>query len=118
MEVQPHPEGLELLRVVAPEYGAAFEVSGNCPVQGSGAVGGRDLYFRARHGGWSFDIADDRGTLPSDGGDLDAGGFYREADYPDASRMPHARAVEIIAGCLREYIGSRPNQALQRTPGA
>lgn len=106
MEVHPHPEGLELLRVVAPEYDATFEVYGNCPVQGFGTVRGRDLYFRARHDGWSFDVADSAGHLPSDGYQ-DSDGFYREADYPNASWMPHREAVEIIVVCLREYIGGR-----------
>jgi hypothetical protein len=52
--------------VNAPELDASFEVYGNCPVQGVGTVLGRDLYFRARHDGWSFDVADGAGHLPSD----------------------------------------------------
>jgi hypothetical protein len=43
MEVHPHPEGLNLFRVMAPEYEATFEVYGTCPVQALGTVGGRDL---------------------------------------------------------------------------
>jgi hypothetical protein len=94
VEINPHPEGLELLRVVAPEFDATFEVYGNCPVQGFGTVGGRDLYFHARHDGWTFDVAH-------------SDGFYREAAYPNASWMPHREAVEFIAGCLPEYTSAR-----------
>jgi len=90
------------LVVSAPELDAAFEVYGNAPIQGFGTVLGRDLYFRARHDGWSFDVADHRGHFPSDGF-FDSDGFYREADYPNASYMPHHEAVMIIARCLQEY---------------
>jgi hypothetical protein len=65
---------------------------------------GRELYFRARHDGWSFDVADNAGHLPSDGY-RDSAGFYREADYPNASWMPLAEAVKIIVRCLREFTG-------------
>jgi hypothetical protein len=104
MEVQPDPGGLQRLIVTAPEFDATFEVYGNSPVQGFGTVLGRDLYFRARHDSWSIDIADHAGRLPSDGCS-DPDGFYREANYPNASWMPHAEAVKIIARCLREYTG-------------
>ena len=105
MEVNPHPEGLNLLRVTAPEFDAAFEAYGNCPVQAFGTVGKHDLYFRARHERWTFDVADHGGNLPSDGY-RDSDGFYREGDYPNAGWMPLQEAVAIIARCLREYIGS------------
>jgi hypothetical protein len=84
----------------------ALEVYGNCPVQGLGTVLGRELYFRARHDGWSFDVADHAARLPSDGY-RDSDGFYREADYPNASWMPHEEAVKIIARCLREFTDVR-----------
>jgi len=83
MEVRDSPDGLELLTVTAPEFNAVFEVYGNCPVQGFGTVLGRDLYFRVRHDGWSFDVADHAGNLPSDGYH-ESDGFYREGDYPKA----------------------------------
>jgi hypothetical protein len=104
MEIHPHPEGPELLRVEAPENDATFEVYGNCPVQAFGTVLGRQLYFRARHDGWSFDVADRAGNLPSDGY-RDSDGFYREGDYPNAGWMPLLEAVKIIMRCLREYVG-------------
>src|SRR5262245_3299124 len=99
MEIQSDPSGLGLL-VSAPEFDAKFEVFGQCPVQATGEVLGRDLYFRARHGEWSFDVANADGHLPSDGY---SGGFYREGQYPDAGYMPHQKAVTLIAKCLREF---------------
>jgi len=106
VDVKGDPAGFKRLFVTAPEFDAAFEVSGNAPVQGFGTVLSRELYFRARHEGWSFDIADHAGHLPSDGYH-DSDGFYREADYPNASWMPHDEAVKIIVRCLQEFTGVR-----------
>jgi hypothetical protein len=106
MDVQKDPAGLERLIVTAPEFDAAFEVYGHCPVQGFGTVLRRELYFRARHDGWSFDVADHAGRLPSDGYH-NSDGFYREADYPNASWMPHEKAVKIIVQCLQDFTGVR-----------
>ena len=104
MEIRNDPEGLERIFVEAPEFEAKFEVHGNCPVQALGTVYDRDLYFRARNDGWSFEVADRLGRLPSDGyRDLD--GFYREGGYPQASWMPMKEAIVIIEQCLREYKG-------------
>ena len=102
VDVRESPDGLALLTVMAPEYDASFEVWGNCPVQALGTVLGRDLYFRARHDGWTFDVADRDGNLPSDGF-RDSDGFYREGKYPNAGWMPHRKAVAIVEQCLREY---------------
>jgi hypothetical protein len=110
MELRESPDGLALLTVTAPEHDASFEVWGNCPVQALGTVCGRDLYFRARHDGWTFDVADHAGNLPSDdfrGSD----GFYREGEYPNAGWMPHREAVAIIEKCLREYTAGRAEPA-------
>jgi hypothetical protein len=115
VEVQPGPAGLERLIVTAPEFDAVFEVYGNCPVQGFGTVLGRDLYFRARHDRWSFDVADHAGHLPSDGYQ-DSDGFYREAEYPNASWMPHRETVAIIERCLREYTGGRAEPGAAPAP--
>ena len=104
VKVQPDPTGLQRLRVTAPEFDATFEVYGNCPVQAFGTVRGRELYFRARHDGWSFDVADHAGNLPSDGY-FNSDGFYREGEYPDAGWRPHQEAVATIEQCLREYTG-------------
>lgn len=102
MEVIPHPEGLKFLRCIAPEWDTEFEVYGACPVQAFGTVLGRELYFRARHGAWSFEVADSEGNLPSDG-HFESDGFYREGIDPHQGYMPLSEAVEIVATCLREY---------------
>jgi hypothetical protein len=104
MEIRGHPDGLEMLLVTAPELDASFEVAGCSPVQGYGKVLDRELYFRARHDEWSFDVADDAGRFPSDGF-RGPGTFFRAGPYPNASWMPHAEAVKIILRCLADYTG-------------
>ena len=106
LEVSPHPRWPDLIRVTATECDAEFEVWGNCPVQAIGTVRGRELYFRARHEGWSFDVADRAGNLPSDGR-RESDGFYREGSYHNAGWMSLQEAIEIVAGCLREYTADR-----------
>ena len=106
VEVRPDPDGLDRLLVTAPEFDAAFEVYGSSPVQGFGAVLGRELYFRAKYESWSFEVSDHAGRLPSDGY-RNADGFYREGAYPDAGWMPLREAVKIIRRCLREFTGVR-----------
>ena len=107
MEVQPDPEGFERLYVTSPEWDAKFEVYGACPVQAFGTVCGRDLYFRARHGEWWFEVADSAGKMPSDGY-FNSDGFYRDGIDPHQGYMPLPEAVAVIAECLREYTGHRP----------
>jgi hypothetical protein len=102
VSINPDPNGFQRLFVEAPEFDAEFEVWGESPVQALGTVLGRDLYFRARHNGWTFDVADHAGHLPSDGFS-DSDGFYREGGYPNASWMPHRKAVNIIKQCLQEF---------------
>jgi hypothetical protein len=106
VEIQPDPAGLDRLYVTAPDFDAAFEVYSQAPVQAFGSVLGRKLHFRARHDGWSFDVADRAGNLPSDGY-RDSDGFYCEGNFPNASWMPLAEAVRIIERCLRRYTGVR-----------
>src|SRR5262245_60953803 len=72
------------IMVSDPELRTEYEVYGNAPVQGFGAVMGRDIYFRARHNKWSFEVADHQGELPSDGRAA-ADGFYREEPHPNAA---------------------------------
>jgi hypothetical protein len=84
---------------------AEFEIYGEAPVQGFGSVLGRELYFRARNEGWSFDVADREGRLPSDGY-RDSDGFYREGAYKTASFMSREIAVKLIVSCLKEFVGS------------
>jgi hypothetical protein len=102
VEVRPDPSGIDQLLVSAAEWNAQFEVFGACPVQAFGTVRGRDLYFRARHGQWSFEVADSTGNLPSDG-HRHSDGFCREGDDPHHGYMPLREAVDVIASCLREY---------------
>jgi hypothetical protein len=90
--------------VSEPELDADFEVYGNAPVQGFGKVLGREMYFRARHDQWSFEVADCKGEMPSDGRAAEDG-FYLEADYPNASWMPLEVAARLIERCLRTYLG-------------
>lgn len=104
MEIRSDPDGLDRLFVSAPEFCAEFQVYGNCPVQAFGDVLGRELYFRARHDEWSFDVADSAGILPSDGY-RDSDGFYREGKHANAGWMPLDKAVRIITKCLREFTG-------------
>lgn len=99
MEIRP---GVDRFYVSAPDFDASFEVYGSCPVQAFGTAGGRDLYFRARHDAWTFDVADIAGNLPSDGY-AESDGFYREGDYPNAGWMPLRDAVALIGRCLQEY---------------
>ncbi len=106
VEIKAAQNGTQLLFVTAPEFNAEFEFYGNCPVQGFGTVLGREAYFRARHEGWFFEVADQTGSLPSDGSSK-PDGFYREADFPNAGWKPHLVAVKIIAACLREYTDVR-----------
>lgn len=112
VQVIPAPNGIEHLTVIAPEFDAQFEVGGNFPVQGSGTVRGRDLYFRARHSAWSFEVADRDGNMPSDGFQ-DSDGFHVERPYANACLMPHREAVAFIAQCLQQYIDA----AAPRRPG-
>jgi hypothetical protein len=95
------------ITVDAPQLGARYEVYGNAPVQGFGAVSAREIYFRARHDGWSFEVADHQGRLPSDGF-RDSDGFHLQGAYANASWMPVEKAVRIIDECLRQYVSRAP----------
>lgn len=104
MEIRPDPTYSNKLLVLAPEYDAWFEIDGWCPIQASGTVLDREMYFRARGEGWSFDVADSSGNLPSDGY-RDSDGFYQEGEHPNASWMPLREAIKIVRKCLREFTG-------------
>src|SRR4051812_12998286 len=88
------------IAVSDPDLCVEYEIYGSAPVQGFGTVIGREIYFRARHDGWSFDVADHKGDLPSDGR-AEADGFYREGAYEGASYMPLDAAMRIMERCLR-----------------
>ena len=93
--------------VRAEDLHASFEVSGEAPVQATGVVLKRELYFRARHDHWHCEVADRTGRLPSDGGSASDGFFYEEA-YELGSYMPQEIAVKLIVKCLKEFVGSAP----------
>lgn len=104
MEVRNDPTGLRRLVVQAPEFDAELEVFGDSPEQAIGTVLGCDIYFRVRHDRWSVEVADHDGRMPSDG-KSNVDGFCREAEFPNASWMPHGKAVRIIARCLFGVLG-------------
>jgi hypothetical protein len=80
-----------------------FDVCGSSPVQAFGTVAGRDLYFRARHNDWEFEIANEHGDLPTDVDDRN--GFVRRGKIKGASDIPYAKAAALIEACVREYLG-------------
>jgi hypothetical protein len=79
-----------------------FEVWGEAPVQAIGTMGGREFYFRSRHTGWTLEVANETGDLPTDVGMAPV--FFREGQYDNASYMPLDKAVSIIKRCALEYI--------------
>ena len=70
-------------------------------VQACGELRGKEIYFRAKYNNWSFDVANEEGMLPSDGGQ---GGYYRESKYKDAGNMSMKEAEEIIKDCVNDYM--------------
>lgn len=80
-----------------------FEIWGSAPVQALGSLSGREFYFRARHDGWSCEVADDCGQLPSDGL-ANTTGFSRSGRYENASYIPLRDALKLINLSLREYL--------------
>jgi hypothetical protein len=92
-----------------PDQCIEYEIYGNAPVQGFGTVIGREFYFRARHDGWRFEVADHKGDWPSDAR-ADGDAFYREGRYDNASYMPFDKAMRIIDRCLGEYTDGAPGR--------
>ena len=62
-------------------------LSGWCPVQAEGTANGTAWYFRARHDHWTFEFG---------------GRLVFEGEYPKASWMPLAIALQYIGRCLEE----------------
>ncbi len=84
---------------------------GYAPVQAEGTVAGKQLYFRARHDGWSFAVAASAGVDPVDICFPDQG-FLREGEYGTswddaASYMEYDTAEAIIRRCAADYIQHR-----------
>lgn len=89
----------DLIQVRDAELGLEYEAWGACPVQAHGEWRGREVYFRARHGWWTFEVADHDGILPSDGGRH--GGHTWEDVDPHNGFMPLPEVVPIIERCVR-----------------
>ncbi|MBL8820347.1 MAG: hypothetical protein JNL58_30265 [Planctomyces sp.] len=90
------------LRVHDSRHDFNFEMYGEAPVQAFGEIGGREFYFRARHGEWHCEVSDANGQFPSDGG-AGCDGFIRDGKYTNASYMPLREALKIIDRCMTEY---------------
>ncbi len=68
-----------------------------CPVQAQGhLVDGRMGYFRARGGGWRFDVS----ASPSDDVTDAVGNTVEEGDDPHDGFMPHAEAQALVVQCI------------------
>lgn len=78
-------------------------LSGYCPVQGEGFLDGKPWYFRARHDGWSFSVAESTEIDPIDVRWYKAAGWYYEGDYDNASWMAYEDAWDIIKACVEKY---------------
>lgn len=86
-------------RIRIRELNASIEwLSGQCPVQAEGVIGGRKFYFRARWNKWSVSIGDDPVGNPEF--------FYSEpwGDEPgEAGYMPEDTAIVMIIRGLDAY---------------
>ena len=90
------------IEVSNPEFEANYEIWGAAPVQAIGTAFGRDIYFRARHDEWTFEVADEAGNLPSDGQAGPSGFLIRGKDL-NASYMPLREARKIIERGLKDF---------------
>lgn len=74
-------------------------ISGNCPVQSEGFIGGKPFYFRARGERWTMSIGGDDCILEPEW-------FYEEeygkTDY-EAGWMPQHIALAMIAKAFEKY---------------
>jgi hypothetical protein len=86
-----------------PDLGLNYELEGEHPVQAFGEVCGREFYFRAKYYERQFEIADENGILPSDGG---TSHFVRAGKHAVASHMPHDEAAALIESFLRGYVAT------------
>jgi hypothetical protein len=103
------------IRITIPEFLVIDDVSGMCPVQGEGTVGGLPFYFRARHCGWSFSVAETPDGDPIDVSIGRAKGFFKCGEWGegahDAGFMSADVAEKIIRECAEEYRTSLENGA-------
>lgn len=94
-------ESIETKVVIDKALNLEYEINGIAPVQAVGTIANRDLYFRARHEEWTFDISNEAGQLPSDGFE---GGFFKKGRFKNAGYMPYIEAEKIISDCVKEYL--------------
>ena len=79
-----------------------FQLSGPSPIQAVGTIKDRDFYFHAKHSNWSFETADDFGSLPSDTGNNPV--FIIESRRKLADDMSPGEARGIVTACARLYL--------------
>lgn len=72
---------------------------GACPVQYEGTLCGKQFYFRARHGGWSFRLANEGGNPIKRAQCV----FFREGDDPTDGWMPAREVLNALKQCAEEY---------------
>ncbi len=89
------------------------------PVQAEGTIAGRPFYFRARHDGWTFAVADQPEVDPVEIDSASAArgrGWFRSGTIGTpreyrASYLSADEAAAIIRRCAAEYMGGgSPNQ--------
>lgn len=71
---------------------------GACPTQAWGTIDGQRFYFRARGGGWSFEVgpcAPDVIPKPCE--------WYREGDDPTGGWMTDDQALWLVGALLAEW---------------
>ena len=71
------------------------------PIQALGTIGGRGFYFIAKHSSWSFEVADDCGSLPSDTGNNPV--FRVEGRFPSVDDVPDGHVAMIVEHCARLF---------------
>jgi len=74
-------------------------LGGLCPVQGYGTMGGLPFYFRARHDGWSLEVADTPGGDPLASTEGHGLCLELEGDWgpPGGEAAGHIREAEAMA---------------------
>lgn len=76
-------------------------ISGFCPVQAEGTIGGNPFYFRARGTCWSLSVA----SSPNSGVWAEDAWLYREYvdQWPNAGWMDHGVAEEKIREAAKRW---------------
>ena len=79
-----------------------FEIFGQAPVQALGTVAGRELYFRARHDEWEFEVALEDGEIASDHDEPPV--FHRTGRSENAGFMSEEEAEALVRNCAEQYL--------------